>query len=175
MVMILDWALSTIGCHALLLAIFIVQIVMVSKPKSAPFSLQQQGAYDEMESDEYDKIKDELDTKTLNDEPLIEEESPPDTPSAADAIGKGGSEPHSDDVAAETTDQPPQTDSTDEDANVGQSIVQDEIVSPGEELSGSFDDMHCHEWIEYPEGSGKKITIAFKTKPETWVLWEQQD
>lgn len=158
---------------ALLLAIFIVQIVMVSKPKSAPFSLQQQGAYDEMESDEYDKIKDEFDTKTLNDEPLIEEESPLDTPSAADAIGKGGSEPDSDDVATETTDQPTQTDSMDEDANVGQSSVQDEIVSPGEELSGSFDE-NGYEWIEYPEGSGKNF-YRIQDQAKTWVLWEQQD
>ena len=158
---------------ALLLAIFIVQIVMVSKPKSAPFSLQQQGAYDEMESDEYDKIKDEFDTKTLNDEPLIEEESPPDTPSAADAIGKGGSEPHSEDVAAETTDQLPQTDSADEDSTVVQSSLQDEIVSPGEELCGSFDD-NGYEWIEYPEGSGKNY-YRIQDQAKTWVLWEQQD
>jgi hypothetical protein len=157
---------------ALLLAIFIVQILMVSKPKQVPFSAQQQGMYQEMESDEFDKLKDEFDTKSLTEEPKSLVVPEPDTTVevTADTTVVPVMEqevPASDELVTESlisTEDEPKASNDEEETDAPTSL-------PDEGLTGSVDE-NGYEWIEYPAGSSQNY-YRIQGESTSWILWEQ--
>jgi hypothetical protein len=176
-----DTAMSFIelAVVALLLAIFIVQILMVSKPKQQPFAAQQQGIYQEMEADEFDKLKDEFDTKSQPVESKYDQEaSTKVVVEDREAAVQEGNDFAEDSAHLED---PHPTEESLAGAVAETALESDGVAKPtpslesptsppSEERTGTVDE-NGYEWIEHPIGSGQNF-YRIQGQSTAWVLWE---
>ena len=153
----------------LLVAIFIVQILMVPRAKQRPFSSHQEGGYQEMESDEFDMIKDEFDTKTLTDVPPSADEMSPSPEVAKEETEPAVTPP----VEAPSVVPEPTAEVEDSmDVEEGERGEIESSEGPDEHLVGSVDE-NGYEWLEYPAGTGQNY-YRIHGQSSDWMLWDGQ-
>jgi hypothetical protein len=138
----------------LLLAIFLVQILMVSKPRTSLLQPQMMGGYQEMPQDEFDKVQDEFDTKSFEDYSIVKEPE----------------------IEIQSTDEANESLLIHEEEEVREQITDsnDSIpFQPEDTLEGQVDE-NGYEWLEYPAQSGKNY-YRIQGESKAWTLWTNSD
>ena len=122
-----------------------------------------------MESDEFDMIKDEFDTKTLSDVPSSTDDIPPSSEMAEEVPDLTVAAPvEGPSAVPEPTAEV--EDSMDEKEDEHGDIVPSE--GPEEHLVGSVDE-NGYEWLEYPAGTGQNY-YRIPGQSTDWMLWDGQ-
>ncbi len=137
----------------LLLAIFLVQILMVSKPRTSLLQPQMMGGYQEMPQDEFDKVQDEFDTKSFEDYSIEKERE----------------------TEIQSTDEVNESLLVRKEEEIEQvSDSSDSIpLIPEETLEGQVDE-NGYEWLEYPAQSGNNF-YRIQGDSKSWILWSNSD
>lgn len=137
----------------LLLAIFLVQILMVSKPRANILQPQMMGGYQEMPQDEFDKVQDEFDTKSYEDYPAEQ----------STEVEIGSFESHVEQINSVE----------DDGVNSTVDLNEQTHLLPDESAAGNVDE-NGYEWLEYPAQSGINY-YRIQGESKEWILWSNSD